>query len=164
VAMMETIPIDPDETAGELTDRLARLGADLMVRALGGLEREAITLHEQPEEGVTYAAKIDKAEARIDFARDAEAVRRHVNGLSPTPGAHASLPIAGRAERVKVLRATLGEGEGEPGTILDDRLTVACGRGAVRLLQVQRPGKGASDPEAFVRGARVSPGDRFEAA
>jgi methionyl-tRNA formyltransferase len=163
VAMMEKTPIDPDETAGELTERLARLGADVMVRALGGLERDAITLQEQPREGVTYAAKIDKAEAAIDFAEGADAVRRHINGLSPVPGAHASLSIGGKPERVKVLRATRGEGDGAPGTILDEHLTVACGEGAVRLVQVQRAGKGPMDADAFVRGARVSPGDRFGA-
>jgi methionyl-tRNA formyltransferase len=164
VAMMERVPIAPDDTAGEVTERLARLGADLMVRALGGLERGALDLVPQPQEGVTYASKIDKAEARIDFSRPAETVRNHIHGLNPVPGAWATLDVAGAPERIKVLRAAVVDGEGEPGTILDDALTVACGKDAVRLLKVQRAGRGAVDAGAFLRGARVGPGDRFQAA
>ena len=164
VAMVERTPIALDETAGALTERLSRLGADLMARALGGLERGALQLAPQREEGVTYARKIDKAEAAIDFGAPARAVRDHVNGLSPWPGAHASLAVAGRPERLKVLHASLGEGRSAPGEILDEALNVACGEGAVRFLSVQRAGKGAMDAEAFVRGARVGPGDRFEAS
>jgi len=164
VAMMERVPIRPDDTAGDLTERLARLGADLMVRALGGLERGALDLVPQPDDGVTYAHKIDKAEARIDFFRPAAEVRNHIHGLNPMPGAWASLDIAGAPERIKVLRAAVVEGKGEPGTILDGALAVACGEGAVRLLKVQRAGKGPVDADAFLRGARVSAGDRFEAA
>lgn len=161
VAMVERTPIDPDETAADLTERLARLGADLMARALGGLQRDALTLTPQPEDGATYAQKIDKAEAHIDFAQDAEAVRNHVHGLNPMPGAFASLDLGGAPERLKVLNVAVVEGAGEPGAVLDDRLTVACGNGAVRLLRVQRAGKGPVDAEAFLRGARVAPGDRF---
>jgi len=164
VAMMERIPIGPDDTAGDLTERLARLGADLMVRALGGLERGSLDVVPQPEEGVTYAHKIDKAEARIDFARPAVEVRNHIHGLNPMPGAFATIAIGGTAERLKVLRAAVVEGEGEPGVVLDHALTVACGDGAVRLTRVQRAGKGPVEADAFLRGARIGPGDRFEAA
>lgn len=163
VAMEERIAIHPDDTAGELTERLARLGADLMGRALGGLERGALTLTPQDAEGATYARKIDKAEAAIDFTRPAAAVCAHIHGLSPWPGAHGTLAIAGKAERLKVLRATIAAGNGAPGTVLDDALTVACGEGAVRLLRVQRAGKSAVDAADFLRGARVGAGDRFEA-
>jgi methionyl-tRNA formyltransferase len=161
--MMERIAIAPHDTTGDLTERLARLGADLMVRALGGLQRSALEVTPQPAEGVTYAHKIDKAEARIDFARDAACVRNHIHGLNPMPGAFATLSLGGKTERVKVLRAAVVEGEGEPGTILDEALTVACGTGAVSLLTVQRAGKGPVDAAAFLRGARLGPGDRFEA-
>lgn len=163
VAMEERIAIGPDDTAGGLTERLARLGADLMGRALGGLERGALTLTPQPEEGATYARKIDKAEAAIDFAQPAAAVRAHIHGLNPWPGAHATIEIGGKPERLKVLLAEVVAGEGAPGTVLDDRLTVACGEGAVRLLRVQRAGRSAVDAADFLRGARVATGDRFEA-
>ncbi|ORE95695.1 methionyl-tRNA formyltransferase [Stappia sp. 22II-S9-Z10] len=164
VAMVEHTPIGPDDTAADLTDRLARLGADLMVRAMAGLERDALTLTPQPDEGVTYAHKIDKAEAPIDFTLPAEAVRNHIHGLNPMPGAHATFTLGGKAERLKVLRAVVADGAGEPGTVLDDRLTVACGTGAVRLTRVQRAGKSPVDADAFLRGARIGPGDRFEVA
>ncbi len=163
VAMEERVAIAPQETAGELTERLARLGADLMGRALGGLQRGALTFTPQAEAGATYAKKIDKGEAAIDFAAPAAAVRAHIHGLSPWPGAHATLEIGGKPERLKVLRAEEVAGEGAPGTILDGDLTVACGTGAVRLTRVQRPGKGAVDAADFLRGARVEAGTRFAA-
>ena len=162
VAMEERVPIGPDDTAGDLTERLSRLGADLMARALGGIQRGALRLTPQPEEGVTYARKIDKAEARIDFTLPAVAVRNHIHGLNPMPGAWGSLSVAGTAERLKVLRASVVEGDGAPGTVLDDALTVACGEGAIRLRRVQRPGKGEVDAAAFLNGSRIAAGDRFE--
>ena len=113
-------------TAGDLHDALARLGADLMVRALGALERGTLQLTPQPDEGVTYAAKIDKGETRIDWAKPWKDVHDHCRGLSPFPGAW--FELAGR-QRIKVLRTTRGEGLGAPGTVLDDRLTIACGDG-----------------------------------
>ena len=161
VAMEERLPIGPTDTAGELTERLSRLGGDLMARALGAVERGALTLTPQPEDGATYAKKIDKAEAEIDFARPFDAVRCHINGLSPWPGAHTRLEIGGKAERLKVLLAEPADGSGAPGLILDDRLTVACGEGAVRLLRVQRAGKSPVAAEEFLRGARLGPGDRL---
>ncbi len=155
VAMAERVPIAPDMTAGDLHDVLARLGADLMARALGALERGSLQLTPQPEDGITYAAKIDKSETRIDWARPWKAVHDHCRGLSPFPGAWFELPGAGR---IKVMRSTRGEGSGSPGAVLDDRLTIACGEGAVRLQEVQRAGKQPMKAEEFLRGTQVAPG------
>ena len=119
MAMAERVPIGADMTAGELHDALARLGADLMVRALGALERGTLTLTPQPQAGVTYAAKIDKAETRIDWAKPWKAVHDHIRGLSPFPGAWCEIDIEGKPVRVKLLRTTRGEGTGAPGTLLD---------------------------------------------
>lgn len=158
VAMVERTPIAPGESAGDLAERLSRLGADLMVRALGGLQRGALTLTPQPEEGATYAAKIDKAEAAIDFGRPAHEVANLIHGLNPMPGAH----TLAAGERLKVWRAAVEPGgQGAPGTLLDDELTIACAKGAVRLTEVQRPGKGRVDAAAYRRGARLATGDRL---
>lgn len=162
VAMVERVPIGPRDTAGELTERLSRLGADLMVRALGGVQRGSLTLAPQPDEGITYARKIDKAEAAIPWDAPAAAVRNHIHGLNPMPGAYGTIALGAAPERLKVLEAEVVEGEGAPGTILDDALTVACGEGAVRLLKVQRAGKAPIETAAFLRGARIEPGARFE--
>ena len=158
VAMAERIAIGPEMTAGEAHDRLMGLGADLMARALAALSRGALTFRPQPAEGVTYAHKIEKAEARIDWNRPAQAVHDHIRGLSPFPGAFFEADWGQGPTRVKVLRATLAEGAGAPGTVLDDRLAVACGSGAVRLTEVQRAGKGAARAEDFLRGAALSKG------
>jgi methionyl-tRNA formyltransferase len=154
VAMAERVAIGPDMTAGELHDRLAPLGADLLVRALAALEKDALTLTPQPEAGVTYAAKIDKSETRIDWAKPWKEAHDHIRGLSPFPGAWCELAGA----RIKVLRTTRGEGSGAPGTVLDDRLTVACGHGAVRILELQRAGKQPMKAEEFLRGAPLAVG------
>src|SRR5690606_5089671 len=156
VAMAEKIAITPDMTAGELHERLSMIGADLMIRALGALERESLALQPQAEEGVTYAAKIDKAEARIDWSKPAKDVHNTIRGLSPFPGAWCEMEINGAVERVKLQRSALGEGSGEPGTVLDDRLTVACGEGAVRLVTLQRSGGKPLPAQEFLRGAQVS--------
>ncbi|WP_176074530.1 methionyl-tRNA formyltransferase [Brucella intermedia] len=156
VAMAEKIAITPDMTAGELHDRLSMIGADLMIRALGALERESLALQPQAEEGVTYAAKIDKAEARIDWSKPAKDVHNTIRGLSPFPGAWCEMEINGAVERVKLQRSTLGEGKGEPGTVLDDRLTVACGEGAIRLVTLQRSGGKPLPAQEFLRGAQVT--------
>ncbi|MBB4095015.1 methionyl-tRNA formyltransferase [Brucella pecoris] len=156
VAMAEKVAITPDMTAGELHDRLSMIGADLMIRALGALERESLALQPQAEEGVTYAAKIDKAEARIDWSKPAKDVHNTIRGLSPFPGAWCEMEINGTVERVKLQRSTLGEGKGEPGTVLDDRLTVACGGGAVRLVTLQRSGGKPLPAQEFLRGQRVT--------
>ncbi len=156
VAMAEKVAITPDMTAGELHDRLSMIGADLMIRALGALERESLALQPQAEEGVTYAAKIDKAEARIDWSKPAKDVHNTIRGLSPFPGAWCEMEINGAVERVKLQRSTLGEGKGEPGRVLDDRLTVACGEGAVRLVTLQRSGGKPLPAQEFLRGAQVT--------
>ncbi|KRQ11706.1 methionyl-tRNA formyltransferase [Bradyrhizobium manausense] len=153
VAMAERLPITDNMTAADLHDRLARLGADLMVRAMAALDRGGLQLKTQREDGVTYAAKIDKAEARIDWSKPAHAVLRHIHGLSPFPGAWAGLENA----RVKILRCELAKGSGAPGAVLDDQLTVACGEGAIRILELQREGKGRMQAADFLRGTPVKP-------
>jgi methionyl-tRNA formyltransferase len=152
IAMAERVPIPPDATTGELHDELARLGADLMLRALGALEKGALQLSPQPAVGATYAGKIDKNETRIDWTKPWHEVHDHCRGLSPFPGAWFELAGAGR---VKVLRTTKGVGEGPPGRVLDDRLTIACGTGAVRLIDLQRAGRQPMSAEEFLRGAPV---------
>src|SRR5262249_50961657 len=136
---------------------LAPLGADLMVRALGALERGTLQVTPQAAEGVTYAEKISKDETRIDFSKPWKAVHDHARGLSPFPGAWFELPGDPPA-RIKVLRVTRGEGSGAPGTVLDDRLKIACGDGAVRLIEIQRAGKQPMKAEDFLRGTTVAPG------
>jgi methionyl-tRNA formyltransferase len=155
VAMAERMPIGPDATTGELHDGLARLGAKLMVVALGALERGSLTLTPQAAVGVTYAAKIDKSETRIDWVKPWQAVHDHCRGLSPFPGAWFDLAGTGR---IKVLRTTRGDGTGAPGIVLDDKLTVACGEGAVRLLELQRGGKQPMNADEFLRGTAVPRG------
>lgn len=154
VCMAEKLTIGPEDTAGALHDRLARLGADLMVQALAALERERLDCEPQSADGVTYAAKIDKGEARIDFTQDASKVHNLIRGLSPLPGAWCDMAIGGRGERVKVLRSALCDRSGAPGVLLDDRLTVACGGGAVQLLELQRAGKRPMNAQAFLNGLR----------
>lgn len=154
IAMAERVAITSDMTAGELHDVLARLGADLMARALGALDRGTLELRPQPESGVTYAAKIDKNETRIDWRQPWAAVHNHVRGLSPFPGAWCELQGA----RLRILRTTKGSGSGAPGTLLDDALTIACGEGAVRILEVQRAGKQAMKADEFLRGTRLALG------
>ncbi|TQF28032.1 methionyl-tRNA formyltransferase [Bradyrhizobium sp. UNPF46] len=157
VAMAERLAITDNMTALDLHDRLSRLGADLMVRAMAALDRGGLQLRKQSEDGVTYAAKIDKAEARIDWTKSAHAVLRHVHGLSPFPGAWAELENA----RVKILRCELAKGSGEPGAVLDDQLTIACGEGAIRIIELQREGKGRMQAADFLRGVPVKAGARF---
>lgn len=162
VGLTERVPIGADMTAGELHDVLARRGAELIVRALAALEHGTFVAVPQPDEGVTYAAKIDKAEAEIDFAKPASEVHNHIRGLSPFPGAwFEAAPAGGKPERIKVLRATRAEGRGLPGVVLDDRLTVACGESAIRLVEVQRAGKRAMSAEELLRGFTLPPGTRL---
>ena len=161
VAMMERVAIPPEMTAGELHDRLMTLGADLMVRALAALSRGGLHFTPQLAEGVTYARKIANAEARIDWAQPARAVHDQVRGLSPFPGAFIEADLGKGPERVKVLRTALAEGSGLPGLLLDGHGTVACGEGAVRLVQVQRAGRSGMEAEPFLRGARFEPGTRL---
>ncbi len=158
VAMAERVAIGPDMTAGELHDVLARCGADLMVRALGALERGSLQLTPQADSGVTYAAKIDKNATRIDWRLPWKDVHDHCRGLSPFPGAWFELPGAGR---IKVLRTTRGDGSGAPGTVLDNRLTIACGDGAIRIVELQRAGGKPMKTEEFLRGTAIASGTRL---
>jgi methionyl-tRNA formyltransferase len=142
VCLAERIRIGPDMTTGELHDTMMLIGADLMVRALAALERGSLAATPQPAEGVTYAAKIDKAEARIDFAEPAETVQNRIRGLSPFPGAWFKAGPDGKRERIKVLRSALADGSGPPGAVLDPSgPVIACGTGAIRLVEVQRAGR-----------------------
>jgi methionyl-tRNA formyltransferase len=162
IAMADRVTIAPDMTAGDLHDELARRGADLMVRALGALERGTLTLTPQPETGVEYAAKIYKDETHIDWSRPRPQVHDHIRGLSPFPGAWFEIAgEGGKPVRVKVLRTTRGEGSGRPGTALDGKLTIACGDGAVRILQLQRAGGKAMTAEEFLRGTPLPAGTRL---
>ena len=157
MAMKESLAIGADMTAGDLHDALARLGADLMLRSLAAAERGTLELKPQPEAGVTYATKIDKNETHVDWTKPWKQVHNHIRGLSPFPGAW--FEVGG--VRVKALRSTKGEGKGTPGTALDDRLTVACGDGAVRLTQVQREGKKPMSAGELLRGTAVKAGMRL---
>jgi methionyl-tRNA formyltransferase len=161
VAMAERLPISDAMTASDLHDRLSPLGADLMVRAMAALERGALTLAEQADEGVTYAAKIEKAEARIDWAKPAHAVLRHIHGLSPFPGAWSEVTVDGEAARVKILRCALADGSGAPGAVLDDQLTIGCDEGAIRVSELQRAGKAPMQAADFLRGTPLARGARF---
>ena len=145
-------PIGRTETTADLHDRLAKMGAEQIVQTLEQLE--SLSPEPQPWDGVTYANKIAKSEALIDWARPATEVDRLIRGLSVFPGAW--FDLAG--VRIKVLGSTLADGSGAPGTVLDDALTVACGAGAVRLTRLQRAGKGAQDADAFLRGNPLPPG------
>jgi methionyl-tRNA formyltransferase len=160
VAATSLVSIEPNVTTGELHDTLASAGADLIVEALAALEASgALPSVPQPPEGITYAAKIDKAEARIDLSKPATEVHNHIRGLSPFPGAWLDVtPAGGKPERLKILRTELAPGSGTPGQILDDKLAIACGSGAIRLLEVQRAGKRAMTADEFLRGFAVTKG------
>jgi methionyl-tRNA formyltransferase len=166
VGMVKRVAIGPDMTAGELHDRLAPLGADLMVRALAALERGAVAPVPQSEDGVSYAKKITKDEARIDWSRSAHEIDCLVRGLAPAPGAWTEV----NGERLKILYAELvvdlnaasgGGGSGRPGITLDDALTVACGDGALKLMKVQRAGGKAMDAVALLAGFPVAAGSQL---
>jgi methionyl-tRNA formyltransferase len=161
VALVEHVAIGAETTAGDLHDTLARIGAGLMGHALDLLARDALAFTPQAARGITYAEKITKAEALIDWSRDAGDLHNLVRGLSPFPGAVFLADLGKGAERVKVLRAHLVEGTGAPGLILDDELTIACGRGALRLLEVQRAGRAPMPAVEFLRGARLPRGTQL---
>ena len=161
VGMVERLEISPDMTSGELHDRLAPLGADLMVRALAALGRGGLRFTPQPEEGVTYAAKIANAEAKLNWGRPARQVHDLVRGLAPFPGAFAEIDLGKGPERLKVLRTALAGGAAEPGMLLDEEGTVACAEGAVKLLQVQRAGGRPVSGAEFLRGARLAAGHKL---
>ena len=155
VLLRQSTPIGSEETTAGLHDRLSEIGAELIVTALARLDH--LTPQPQPETGVTYAAKIDKAEARIDWSWTAAEVDRRIRGLSPFPGAWTEID----GERVKLLASRLAPGQGRPGQVLDDALTVACEDGAVSLLRLQRAGKAAQDAETFLRGWPVPAGTQL---
>ena len=161
VGMMERVAIGPDMNAGELHDRLMTLGADLMVRALAALSRGALSFTPQPEEGVTYARKITNEEALIGWQRPARAVHDLVRGLAPVPGAFFTADLGRGPERVRVLRTALAAASGPAGALLNSEGTVACGEGAVRLVQVQPAGKPAMAAGDFLRGRRLAAGARL---
>ena len=155
VLLRAATPIGPEETTGELHDRLSALGASTIVEALARLD--TLTPETQPEAGVTYAAKIDKAEAAIDWSRPAPELIRQINGLSPFPGAW----VMWNGERLKLLAARAASGQGTPGTVLDDALTIACGTGALQLTRLQRAGKAAQAAAEFLRGNAPGKGERL---
>jgi methionyl-tRNA formyltransferase len=159
IALSESVQITDATTTGELSVTLARIGADLMVRAMYELEHHRLNLRSQGNATAGYATKITNAEARIDWTMPAHKVLRHIHGLSPLPGAWCEIPFGEAQEpvRVKVLRCELAFGEGPPGFMLDNRLTIACGNGAIRLLELQRAGKGPMSASAFLAGARLRP-------
>ena len=148
---MARTPIE-DKTTGELTEELAEIGAQLMVGTL--IDVDMLHPLKQDDAEATYAAKIDKVEARIDWDRPAEDVVRHVHGLSPFPGAWFEF----EGQRVKLLRAEIAEGSGAPGEVIDDRLAIACGGGAIRPVELQRAGKPKMDLDTFLRGNAVPQG------
>ena len=158
VCLEARAPIGADETAGELQDALATRGARLMVHALCALEGGGLDCRPQAEGGVTYAEKIDPAETRIDWSRPAREVHNLIRGLSPYPGAWFEIDLNGKPERIKALRSTLANGSGAPGLALDNKLTIACGEGAVRLVEVQRAAKRPMSADDFLRGATIAHG------
>ena len=164
VAMTERVAITPSMTAGQLHDRLAPLGADLMGRAVAALARGTLHFVPQPEAGATYAAKIEKAECRIDWSAPAEAVHDHIRGLTPFPGAFFEADLGRGAERVRVSESAVIPGAGEVGTVLSagpEALTIACGTGAVAVRRLQRAGKPAMAVAEFLRGTPIAAGLRL---
>lgn len=155
VCLERRVAITETMTAGELHDMLAKEGAAAIAETLAGWP---LPLVPQPEAGITYARKIDKAEAKLDFGKPAPEVKNHIHGLSPFPGAWFQL----KGQRIKVLRCKATDALGTPGTFLDDRLTIACGEGAIQLLSLQREGKGTLDAETFLRGFPVNAGMKVE--
>ena len=158
ICMEERVPIDSNMTAGALHDSLATLGSNLMVRALSALERGALTETPQSEDGVTYADKITKAEAQIDWTHSATEVHQQIHGLSPFPGAWCEIKIEGKVERIKIFRSKIVEINGESGQLIDQDLIVACGTGAVQLLELQRAGKKMMTNVEFMRGSKLEVG------
>ncbi len=162
VALGDRMLIGPDATAGEIHDQLALMGASLLLNALDQLESGELAFTPQAPEGVTYASKISKEETRINWKLPGAEVHNHIRGLSPFPGAWFEALLAGKAERIKVLRSVQVPGKGSPGQLLDANLTVACGSQAVRLTQVQRSGKRPAGGADFLRGFPLGKGTEFE--
>jgi methionyl-tRNA formyltransferase len=161
IAMRELVPIRPDDTAGDLTSRLAAIGAKLSVHALQSMEAGLLEFHDQSSVGACYAFKIEKSEADIDWTQRAETVRNQINGLSPAPGAFSKIRIGNRDENIKFLRAEVTTGTGTPGMLLSEDMRIACGAGAIQVLQGQRSGKAAMSGRELMRGATLAPGAVF---
>ena len=161
IAMREIIPTRPDETAGDLTSRLATIAATLSVNALQSMEAGLLRFHEQSSLGVCYAYKIKKSEAEVDWTQSAEAVRNRIHGLSPAPGAFSKILIGNRHENIKFSRAEVATGTGSPGMLLSEDMRIACGVGAIRVLQGQRAGKAMMSGHELMRGAKLPPGVVF---
>ena len=161
VLAVDTLRIDALETAGTLHDRLAQAGAALLVRTLAAVERGEAVETPQAEEGVTYAKKIRPKEARLDWAKPAAELDRKIRGLSPFPGAWFEMPSERGPVRAKALLSRVEDAQGAPGAALDGELLIGCGEGAVRLLRVQREGKGPQEAEVFLRGFPVPAGTRL---
>jgi methionyl-tRNA formyltransferase len=157
VALEAHVQITDATTMGDLRRDLAKVGAKLMAQAMDDLERHQLTFRRQSSVETTYAKKIDKNETRIDWSKPAHNVLRRIHGLSPYPAAWCEMPIYGQAVRVRILRAELAYGEGRPGELLDDRLTVACGRGAIRIMELQKAGGDPMKASVFLSGARLRP-------
>ncbi len=161
VALRERIAIRPEDTAGDLARRLSGIAADLAVHGLDALEAGNLAFTDQPDAGACYAQKIDKRETEIDWTRDAEAVRNAIHGLSPAPGAFSNLVIRGASDRIRILRAETASAAGAPGTILDEAMTVACGEGAIRVLEGQRAGRTAVSGRELMRRESIPVGAVF---
>ena len=161
IATREIVPVRPDETAGDLTSRLAAIAAKLAVYALQSMEASLLEFHEQPSAGVYYARKIGKSETEIDWTQSAETVRNHVHALSPAPGAFSKVVIGDKAENIKFFLVEATTGTGSPGTLLSEDMRIACGAGAIRVLQGQRSGKTVMSGRELVRGTTLAPGAIF---
>jgi methionyl-tRNA formyltransferase len=157
IALADRVQITDETIDGELRRDLAELGAELMVRAMDDLEHHQLRLTKQSVFGESYAKKIDKIETHIDWNKPARLVLRHIHALSPSPAAWCEMPIGNQAARVRILRCELADGEGFPGELLDNQLTVACGEGAIRVLELQRAGKAPMKAEEFLRGTPLKP-------
>jgi methionyl-tRNA formyltransferase len=157
-------PIRASDTAGDLTQILATLGARLIAESLPDLAAGRLNFRPQNSEGVTYARKIEKSEAPIDWTADAVRVRNHIHGLSPSPGAYGEIECGGRTERIKILRAAVVDLSGPPGAVLDGEMIVACGIGAIRIIEAQRAGKSAMSGVELMRGAKIATGVRFNSS
>ena len=162
VCIEDRVPIAPDMTAGELHDELSDRGGPLMIRALEHLEMGELDCKTQSDAGITYAAKIDKSEAHIDFSRSAEDVHNHIRGLSPFPGAWFEIEHDGKRERIKILQCSQSAGSGEAGLVLDDQLTIACSTGAIHPTRLQRAGKKPMNVDDLLRGFPVARDTRLD--
>jgi methionyl-tRNA formyltransferase len=161
IAMREVTTIGPEDTTGDLTIRLAAVAAKLAVSALRSMEAGLLEYRDQSSFGVCYAHKVEKSEAEIDWTRDAEVIRDQIHALSPAPGAHSEVVIGNRKERIKFFRAEVTTETGAPGTFLAEEMSIACGSGAIRILEGQRPGKTAMSGSELIRGAQLAPGVVF---